>query len=206
MRTIFLGVAIGGLFGMSGGLSAQDLVPSNTSDHSVSSVDCSCGSVPALTPVSIEILAPLGSKTSKTGETFPIRLAVPLEFDGKTLVAAGAAGMGEVVHAKGAGGTGSPGELVLAARYLEVAGKRLRLRSLNFSQAGENRYKSADTLTLAAAATIPAASILVFAIKGKDIVVPNGTIAGAKTAESFVLTAAEPALPITTTDTTGEKK
>ncbi|MET0587174.1 MAG: hypothetical protein ABWZ75_01520 [Novosphingobium sp.] len=71
---------------------------------------------PALTPVSIQILAALGSKVSKSGDTFPIRLAAPVIVDGTVAIPAGAEGMGEVVHAKKGGGIGAAGELVLAAR------------------------------------------------------------------------------------------
>ncbi|MEO0063543.1 MAG: hypothetical protein RLZZ08_2103, partial [Pseudomonadota bacterium] len=70
--------------------------------------------IPALTPVSVEILADLGSNTSVSGARFPIRLAAPLVVDGVAVVPAGATGEGEVVHAKKSSGMGAAGELVLA--------------------------------------------------------------------------------------------
>jgi|GEM_PF-6422904 len=71
--------------------------------------------IPALTEVRLEILSDLGSKISKTGELFPIRLAKPIVIDGAERVPAGAEGQGEVVWAKKSGGSGASGELVLAA-------------------------------------------------------------------------------------------
>jgi hypothetical protein len=142
--------------------------------------------IPALTPVRIAIKAHLGSKISLGGQTFPIELAQPIVVDGRELLPAGTAGMGEVVHAKKSGGSGASGELILAARYLEVGGKRLRLRSLNFAQAGEDKIGTA----------IVASMVLSFAgflVKGKGIDVPEGAEAWAKTAELFVLDPPAPA-------------
>lgn len=149
--------------------------------------------VPALTPVRLEILADLGSKTSKTGETFPLRLAQPILINGNEVVAAGAAGMGEVVWAKKSGGSGSSGELVLAARWLDVNGVRVRLRSMHLALAGEDRMGTVNTLNVATAATVPAVSLIGFFITGRQTAVPKGTLADAKTAEPFVPGA--PALP-----------
>lgn len=141
--------------------------------------------VPALTPVSIEILADLASNTSKSLETFPIRLAEPIEFNGVTLVPAGVTGMGEVVHAKKAGGSGSPGELILAARYLEFDGRQLPLRSLRFAAAGESKIGDVNTMNTVAAATVPIVSVFGFFMKGGDINVASGTVVHAKTAKDF---------------------
>ena len=46
--------------------------------------------------------------------------------------------MGEVVHAKKGGGSGAAGELVLAARYLDFEGSRVRLRSMRLDGNGES--------------------------------------------------------------------
>jgi hypothetical protein len=136
--------------------------------------------IPALTPVSVTILATLGSKLSKTGDMFPIRLAAPISVDGRELVPAGATGMGEVVFAKKSGGSGVGGELVLAARYLEVRGYNLGLRSMPVSAVGK------DQIGMALAAS-EAIGFLGFAITGKNTEIPEGTIASAKTAETFTL-------------------
>lgn len=149
-------------------------------------------SVPALTPVILEILAPLGSNTSKAGETFAIRLVDPVVIDGKDVLPAGLSGMGEVVHAKKAGGSGAPGELVLAARYLEKDGVRVRLRSLNLSLVGVDRHKLVDRVSMAASVGGPVLSIVALVIKGQETAVPAGSLAQAKTAEAFVLAGGAP--------------
>ena len=136
--------------------------------------------VPALTPVSIEIAAVLGSKLSKTGETFPIRLAAPILADGNVVIPAGTTGMGEIIHAKKGGGSGAPGELVLAARYLDIDGRHLRLRSLHIVSVGKDRIGEADVVGVAF-------GVIGLLVTGGESLVPEGTIAEAKTAEAFSL-------------------
>ena len=148
-----------------------------------------CITIPALTRVSVEVLAPLGSKTSKSGDTFPIRLAYPIVVDGQAILPAGATGMGEVVHAKKSGGSGAAGELVLAARYLEVDGRRLRLRSLQLTKTGKSRIDSA------AMVAVTVSGIVGLLMTGGQTTVAEGTIADAKTAEAFTLPAAPAAAP-----------
>lgn len=141
--------------------------------------------VPRLTPVIIEILKPLGSKVSKTGETFPIRLAAPILVDGKEVVPAGTAGMGEVIHAKRSGGMGAAGELVITARYLDVDGRQMPLRSLHWSQSGESRVNTVNALNVASAASPLPIGLVGFFIGGGQINVAEGARAEAKTAADF---------------------
>ncbi|MCW3845781.1 hypothetical protein OF829_00910 [Sphingomonas sp. LB-2] len=138
-----------------------------------------CITIPALTVVTVEIMVDLGSKISKSGDTFPIRLAAPIVVNGVEIVPAGVTGMGEVIHAKRSGGSGAAGELVLAARYLEVDGRRLRLRSMNLSANGRSNINTAFAISAVGPPVVG------FLIKGKQANVPAGTIADAKTAEAF---------------------
>ena len=151
--------------------------------------------VPPLTPIKLFIRAHLGSKISNSGDWFEIELAEPIVIDGVTLVPAGTRGMGEVVHAKKSGGSGASGELILAARYLDVDGKRLRLRSLHIAVSGKDAIGSVNALGVASAATIPALALIGFFVKGKGIDSPENTLADAKTAEAFVV---EPISPLPT--------
>jgi hypothetical protein len=143
--------------------------------------------IPALTSVNLVIRAHLGSKISLSGQTFAIELAQPIVVDGKELIPAGTTGMGEVVHAKKSGGSGAGGELILAARYLEFGGHRMRLRSLNFAVAGKDSYGTVQSINVASAVAFPALSLIGFFIQGKGIDIPEGVEAMAKTAEPFVL-------------------
>lgn len=148
-----------------------------------------CVTIPALTPITIQVVPALGSRISKTGDTFEIVLAEPIVVDGKTLVPAGAKGLGEVIHAKKPGGSGAPGELILTARHLEVADRQLRLRSMNFAEVGADKYKTVNTILIASSATIPAVAFIGFGITGKDLNIPAGALAAAKTAAAFELSA-----------------
>ena len=136
--------------------------------------------IPALTPVSLRIEQELGSKISHSGDAFRISLALPIVIEGTELVPAGVEGLGEVVHAKKGGLGGAAGELVLAARYLEVDGRHLDLRSLAFLGRGK------DNMDLTAAVGI-AAGFPALLISGGNTVVPSGAIVTAKTREAFVL-------------------
>lgn len=151
---------------------------------------CACPIIPALTPVSVEIRAPLGSNISKSGDMFPIRLAAPIVIEGKELVPTGAVGMGEVVHAKKSSGMGAAGELVLAARYFEVSGQQLKLRSLNLSAAGKSAIHKVDALNAASAVSPLPIGLIGFFISGGQVMVQLGTVVPAKVREDFTLPAA----------------
>lgn len=96
-----------------------------------------CCTIPAGTIVQIELDQDLGSGRSRTGETFPIHLVDPIVVDGRTLIPAGARGMGEVVHAAPRRWIShAAGELILAARFLETGGIRVPLHKLGFARTG----------------------------------------------------------------------
>src|SRR5438045_8799029 len=80
------------------------------------------------TPIIVELADTLSSKTQKRGDMFAIRLASPIELDGKVLAPAGSPGVGQVIDAASSGPLGRPAKLVLAARTLAVAGKPAPLR------------------------------------------------------------------------------
>ncbi|WP_054106356.1 hypothetical protein [Novosphingobium sp. AAP83] len=144
--------------------------------------------VPALTPLVIRLEADLGSRLNKTGDRFPLSLAEPVLIAGVTVLPAGLLGEGEVVHAKKSGGSGAGGELVVAARWLEVGGKRLKLRSLRLNVAGKDAIQKIDSLNAASAASPVPLGLLGFFIKGKNAVHAKGDLAEAKTAEAFSIT------------------
>jgi hypothetical protein len=162
--------------------------PRETSQRMVAGADpCQGCLIPALTPVKLELMATLGSKISKSGDIFEIRLAEPIIIEGQAVVPAGTTGLGEVVHAKKSGGGGAAGELILAARYLDFNGQRLRLRSMNFSQNGQPKINTVNTIAVASAASPLPIGMLGFLISGGQVVVQQGTIATAKTAEPLTL-------------------
>lgn len=88
--------------------------------------------IPALTQVALEMVDPITTRTARRGDRFAIRLAQPIELPG-IFIPAGTPGHGEVVHAQKAGAAGRAGELILAARCLDVNGTCLKLRSLKIA-------------------------------------------------------------------------
>jgi hypothetical protein len=135
--------------------------------------------IPALTPVRIELAEALSSRTSVTGEAFAISLAYPVVIDGREVIPAGIKGRGEIIHAKKTG-VGVGGELVLAARYLNLGDRQLRLRSMRLNGAGRDQQDLAFAVGVAVG--LPA-----MFIRGKHIDVPTGAFADAKTADAFWL-------------------
>jgi len=102
------------------------LVPQDAAAAPVA--DDVCPSLPIGTVVKVAVVDMIQSRTARNDDMFPIRLAEPLVVDGKTVIAAGTPGMGQVVQAqhprffKNEGG-----ELIIAARYLDLGGKHLPL-------------------------------------------------------------------------------
>lgn len=136
--------------------------------------------LPKTTPIIIAIEKELGSKISQTGETFPIRLVQPVLVEGIEVLPAGITGQGEVVHAKKAGLAGAAGELVLAARYLDLNGRRIELRSFRFMEAGESSLGKGQDNTGVSNMTTALAGPIGFLIGGGNTNVMPGTVANAK--------------------------
>jgi len=99
-----------------------------------------CCTIPAGTVIEIVNVDVVGSWRSHSRDAFVIRLAEPIIIDGRTVVPVGVHGVGEVVHAARATVSGLPGELILAARYLEYEGVRITLRGMR------GRYPNTATI------------------------------------------------------------
>ena len=136
------------------------------------------------TAVAIEIVDPLSSALLKRGDQFKIRLAEPVTIEGEVVIAAGIEGIGEVVHAERSRAGGKAGELLIAARYLDYRGDKVRLRGLKLGGAGK------DNTGTALAVAIAAGPFALF-VQGKEIVIPAGTRAQAKIAQETRISAAD---------------
>lgn len=143
--------------------------------------------IPALTPVIVEILTDLSSKKSKTGQLYPLRLAVPIIIDGRVVVPAGTIGEGEVLNAKSGGMSGSSGVLMLVAHDLKVDGRSLRLRSMHLAQSGSDHTRAASITGM-----LPYVGVLGLFVTGGETKIATGTYASAKTAEDFQIRIASP--------------
>ena len=132
--------------------------------------------VPALTAVIVATTSSLSSRISKTGDRFGIVLTKAVEADGVAVLPEGLGGQGEVVHAKNSG-AGVGGELILAARYLDLRTSRLKLRSMKTLARGKDQIDSAIAVS---AIVHPIVGLFV---RGGHIDFPAGSVAEAKTAE-----------------------
>lgn len=126
-------------------------------------------------PVRIEILESLSSSERKRGDVFALQLAEAVTLPDGSILPAGTHGQGEVVHAEKARTGGKPGELILAARFLDAPQGKFRLRALRLTGVGKDRSNAALGMALAAEAALPGAALLALFIHGGQFVVPPGT-------------------------------
>lgn len=128
------------------------------------------------TPVELETIDAVSSRTSKAGDFFKLKVrADVLAADGAILIPSGTPAVGQVVHAARSGSGGKGGELILAARYLELPQGQVKLRS-GFGAAGKARVGA----TLASSVVIGPFAML---IKGKDLELPAATPLSARLAQ-----------------------
>lgn len=148
-----------------------------------------CCLVKALTPVRLAITNPMNSNQVYPGQRFELTLREPILLDGGRSIPAGTTGEGEVVHAARTGLAGKPGELLLAARFLDVAGVRIPLRSMRVGGTGK------DNLGLAII-TAAAVGLIGYVISGGQVRVLAGAPADAKISADTRIDAARLAVPL----------
>lgn len=132
---------------------------------------------PRDTEIVLEMLDTVSSKTHARGDTFRMRVAAPLVVDGQVLVPAGAPVHGEVVHAAGTRFGGEAGELILAARHVELDGRRIPLRAFQ-TGLGRNRERLAATVLVVA-------SPAVLLVRGKHVEIAAGGLSTARLREDL---------------------
>jgi hypothetical protein len=137
--------------------------------------------LPANTVVELEMVDTITSKTSQSGDFFKLKIALPVQRDGIEIIPAGTPVVGQVVHAQAARGGGKAGELIVAARYIELPQGQIKLRS-GFGAAGQDK-----TNEVAVAAVL--IGVFSMMIKGKDLVLPAGHALSARlSADSAIQT------------------
>lgn len=148
---------------------------------------CTAGVVPALTPVKLATLEPLGTKLNKSSDLFKMILIQSVVLGDCVAIPAGAYVTAEVIQSKKSqfwGGTG--GEFIAAARFMEVGERKLRMRSLTM------RMRGADRIIWGV--SLPGGGTITFGTveSGKKSVgIEKGTVFDAKTAEPFDLTVSD---------------
>jgi len=152
---------------------ATDIAAPVATDQPIASPSASV--LPANSVVELEMVETISSVTSKRGDFFKLRVAIDVKFGDTVLIAAGTPVVGQVVHANAAGAGGKAGELILAARYLELPQGQVKLRG-SFGAAGKNRVG-------AALATSFFGGPFGMMVRGKESVLPAGSALSAKIAE-----------------------
>ncbi len=159
--------------------SAQE--PAPAPQPSAETASTVCCTAPAGSFVELEIVGTLTSDTARRGDLFEIRLAQPLKVGDQIVLPAGLIGGGEVVHAAKSSIGGKPGELILAARYLQYGDTRIALKGMKFGSAGRDN----SGLVMAATFITPLAMF----VQGGEVNVPLGARAIAKLTVDLVLPA-----------------
>lgn len=134
--------------------------------------------VKAGTPIVLELDETVSTRTIKRGDTFALKLAAPVASGGFEVIPAGVAGVGQVVDVGRAGLGGKPAKLVLAARWLNLSGQKIPLRSFFVGGAGKD---NTDTVMFATLAV----GIAGFLVSGGEVIIPKGTLARAKLSQDF---------------------
>jgi hypothetical protein len=136
--------------------------------------------VPALTPLYIRIDAEISSKKNRNGDRFPIVVDEDVRIGEVLVIPAGSPGEGEVIHAAKSGVGGKAGELLITARFVRVGNREIRLRSFSFGAKGRDRTDESLALSIVGGP-------LGWFVVGGAMIIPRGTVAGAKTAVEIQL-------------------
>lgn len=145
-----------------------------------------CCEIVAGTLLSLETMDLLNSSQRKRGDKFGLRVVVPYVVDGVEIIPAGTTGIGEVVHAAAARGGGAPGELLIAARSLDISGQTVPLRGLKLGVTG------GDNTGMALGVSFAAGPFAMF-VRGREIEIPASTRVEVKVASTLNLRPVDPA-------------
>jgi hypothetical protein len=131
--------------------------------------------LPASSAVPMRLLQEVSSGTHIRGQKFELAVTDDITAGDHVVIPADSVVTAEVVHAQKAGALGKAGELIIAARYVDVGGRQIRLRA-QLMQTGKDK-------TMAALLIVPF-------IRGKNLVLPADTEVVARTVndESFEIT------------------
>lgn len=138
-------------------------------------------SLPEGTPLEIEVIEPVASQTAAIGDKFRIRLYRPVVVSGMTVLSAGALGVGQVIHVMRPKGGGRAGELILAARYLEVGSVHVPIRGFRINSTGREIYGS----------TYVSGVTVLETRDGQETVVPAGTVSLGRVAQTTLVVCKE---------------
>lgn len=134
--------------------------------------------IPARTSVTLRVLEAITTRSAKPGDLFKIELVNDILNGASVAIPAGTQGVAEVVHSSPKGFGGRAGELIVAARYLDLGQHRLRLRATRLNASGSDNSAAA----IATAAIIPLGG---FFVTGTSVDLPVGRVFVAQTADNL---------------------
>jgi hypothetical protein len=103
--------------------------------------------IPAGTVITVRLASALGSKSSKTGDTFEATVAEPVSVEGKTVIASGASTAGTVVDAKAKGKIKGEARLKLALNQVTIKGKIYTVQATMAEQTAKGKGKRTAVAT-----------------------------------------------------------
>ena len=148
--------------------------------------------LPAGTTVAVQLVDPIGTHETKTGDAFAVRLAAPVIVDGQIVLPVGTPGLGRVIQASPPGAGGKGAKLVVAAEYLSLPQGVIPLQAMQLAAIGKDQSMTANVSSVGGLVFFPL-GLVGFAVKGGDIEIPAGTAAVAKTSQDIDLPALAPA-------------
>jgi hypothetical protein len=127
--------------------------------------DLATAIIPAGTKLHFHLSSPLGSDTSKTGETFHFVLTDPIDVNGSMISPSGTVGSGTVFLSGHAGTSGHEGDLTLRLDSLPAAdGRQITFADQRLAINGRNRKIMSSVLGF-----IPYAGFGAMFLRGSDI-------------------------------------
>lgn len=144
-----------------------------------------CCQLPDGTVIELETLEPISSANAKRGDHFRLRTTAAIKVDEVLVLPAGTEGVGEVIHADKARSGGKAGELLLAARSLQLDGRSVPLRGMQLGRSGKDKTQA----SLAVGVALGPLGLLV---QGGEVVIPAGTPTNAKLKGALEFTASAP--------------
>lgn len=132
-----------------------------------------CCQLPDGTIIELETLEPISSARAKRGDHFRLRTTAAITVGEVLVLPAGTEGVGEVIHADKARSGGKAGELLLAARTLQLDGRSVPLRGMQLGRSGRDKTQASLALGVALGP-------LGLLVQGGEVEIPAGTPAYAK--------------------------
>lgn len=123
--------------------------------------------IPLKTPIRFTLDTAISTKTAVTGNQFQLKVAEDLVINGGVVIPAGTPATGEIIHAQKASVFGKAGELLLAIRYIDLNGQKIRMRSFQ-------PYQGKDVTRAAMGASFAIGMFAAF-IHGGEIEMPANT-------------------------------